>query len=60
MKAFKRRASKDIDPDNLDPMMTPITNYKNRRKLMTDNKIKAKEKIEKLENGDEVDDVLGS
>ena len=60
MKAFKRRASKEVDRDNLDVMSTPITNYKNRRKLMTDNKIKAKEKIEKLENGDEVDDVLGS
>tara|TARA_B110000285_G_C14994465_1_gene548051 strand:+ start:25 stop:159 length:135 start_codon:yes stop_codon:yes gene_type:complete len=44
MKALKRRASKDIDPDFQDPCSTPITNYKNRRKLMTENKIKAKEK----------------
>ena len=57
MKAFKRRASKDIDPDYQDPMSTPITNYKNRRKLMTENKIKAKEKHE---NGDEIDDTHGS
>ena len=35
MKKLKaRRKSRDMDPDNLDPMSTPITNYKNRRKLM--------------------------
>jgi len=50
MKKLKaRRKSRDIDPENLDPMSTPITNYKNRRKLMQENKIKAKEKHE---NGD--------
>ena len=50
MKKLKaRRKSRDIDPENLDPMSTPITNYKNRRKLMQENKIKAKEK---QENGD--------
>jgi len=58
MKKLKgRRASKDIDPDSIDPMSTPITNYKNRRKLMQENKIKAKEK---QENGVEVDDVHGT
>ena len=45
MKVLKsRRKSRDIDPDTIDPLSTPITNYKNRRKLMQENKIKAKEK----------------
>lgn len=57
MKALKRRASKDIDPDFQDPCSTPITNYKNRRKLMTENKIKAKEK---QETGEDTEDIHGS
>jgi hypothetical protein len=45
MKKLKgRRKSREVDPDNLDPMSTPITNYKNRRKLMQENKIKAHKK----------------
>jgi hypothetical protein len=38
-------------------MSTPITNYKNRRKLMQENQIKAKEK---QENGEETDDIHGT
>ena len=52
----QRRKSKDLSSDQ-DPLSTPITNYKNRRKLMQENKIKQKEK---LENGEDVDDIHGT
>lgn len=60
MKALKRRTSRDMSADSNDPSSTPITNYKNRRKLMQENKIKAKEKLLKHQAGEDISDVHGS
>ena len=59
IKKLSRRKSQDIDADT-DPSATPITNYKNRRKLMQENKIKAKEKERKIEAGEDPEEDVSS